>query len=83
MKRGHKVSFFIYDGAFFTLVKPYYKNVLNSIELPLGSIFYTPNPFVKKLLTLKTPREKVFFFKILLNNGMESSQNMIKEGFLK
>ena len=54
----------IYDGAFFTSVKPYFKNVLNSIELPLGSIFYAPNPFVKKLSTLKTSREtekKSFF----------------------
>ena len=31
----------IYDGAFFTLVKPYFKNVLDLIILPLGSIFYT------------------------------------------
>ena len=44
----------IYDGAFFTLVKPYFKNVHNSIKLPLGSIFYTTHPFVKKLTTLKT-----------------------------
>ena len=29
----------IYDGAFFTSVKPYFKNLLNSIELPLGPIF--------------------------------------------
>ena len=60
------MGFFIYDGAFFTLVKPYFKNVLNSIELPLGSIFYAPNPFVKKLSTLKTSREtekKSFFSK--------------------
>ena len=34
-------NFFFNDGAFFTLVKPYFKNVLNSIKLPLGSIFYT------------------------------------------
>ena len=38
----------IYSEAFFTLVKPYFKNVLNSIELPLGSFFYTTHPFVKK-----------------------------------
>ena len=38
----------IYDGAFFTSVKPYFKNVLNSIELPLSSIFYTTHPFLKK-----------------------------------
>ena len=29
----------IYNGVFFTLVKSYFKNVLNSIELPRGSIF--------------------------------------------
>ena len=29
----------ICHGAFFTSVKPYFKNVLNSIELHLGSIF--------------------------------------------
>ena len=50
----------IYDGAFFTSVKPYFKNVLNSIKLPLGSIFYTTHPFVKKPITLKTLGEKVF-----------------------
>ena len=44
---------------FFTLVKPYFKNALNSIELPLGSIFYTTHPFVKKILTVKTSGEKV------------------------
>ena len=31
----------IHDGAFFTLVKPYFKNVLNLIEFLLGPIFYT------------------------------------------
>ena len=49
----------IYSGAFFTSVKPYFKNVLNSIELPLRSIFYTTHPFVKKLTTLKNSGEKV------------------------
>ena len=49
----------IYRGAFFTSVKPYFKNVLNSIELPLRSIFHTTNPFVKKLTTLKNSGEKV------------------------
>ena len=39
----------IYDRAFFTSVKPYFKNVLNSIELPLSSIFCTTHPFVKSL----------------------------------
>ena len=50
----------IYSGAFFTSVKPYFKNVLNLIKLPLGSIFYTTHPFVKKPTTLKTSGEKVF-----------------------
>ena len=45
---------------FFTSFKPYFKNVLNSIKLPLSCIFYTAHPFVKKLITLKTLGEKVF-----------------------
>ena len=45
---------------FFTLVKPNFKNMLNLIELPSGSIFNTTHPFVKKLTTVKTSREKVF-----------------------
>ena len=40
----------IYNGAFFTLVKPYFKNVLNLLKLPLGPIFYTTYRFVKKNL---------------------------------
>ena len=36
------------------------KNVLDSIELPLGSIFYTTHPFVKKLTTVKILGEKFF-----------------------
>ena len=36
------------------------KNVLDSIELPLGSIFYTTHPFVKKLTTVKTLGETFF-----------------------
>ena len=56
----------IYDGFkiyyFFTLVKPYFKNVLNSIKLHLGPIFYKPYPFVKKKLpVVKTSGEKVFY----------------------
>ena len=35
-------------------IKPYFKNVFSSMELPLGSIFYTTHPFVKKLTTVKT-----------------------------
>ena len=50
----------IYDGAFFTSVKPYFKNVLNWIEQPLGPNFCKTHPFVKKLATVKTSGEKVF-----------------------
>ena len=50
----------IYDGAFSTSVKPYFKNTLNSIKLPLCSIFYTTHPIVKKPTTLKTSGKKVF-----------------------
>ena len=45
---------------FFTSVKTYFKNVLNSIELPLDSIFYTTHPFIKKLTTVKALGVKVF-----------------------
>ena len=68
----------IYSGAFFTSVKPYFKNVLNSIELPLGSIFYTTHPFMKKLTTLKTLGERVLTMELFfsrnskLHNGMAS-----------
>ena len=48
------------SGAFLTSVKPYFKSVLNSIELPLGSIFCTTHPCVKKLTTVRTLREKFF-----------------------
>ena len=57
----------IYDGAFFTSVKPYFKNVLNSIELPLGSIFCTTHPFVKKLTTVK---------KVLIEISQNSQENI-------
>ena len=50
----------IYDGAFFILVKPYFKNVLKSIKFPLGNIFCKTHPFVKKLTTVKTFGGKVF-----------------------
>ena len=50
----------ICDGVFFTSVKPYLKNVLNSIELRLSFVFYTTHPFVKNLTTLKTSGEKLF-----------------------
>ena len=70
----------IENGAFFTLVKPYFKNVLNLIELPLGYSFCTTHPFVKKLANVKTLGESLlltieqFFFRISkLHNGMASS----------
>ena len=53
----------IYERAFFTSVKPYFKNVLNSIELPLGSMVYTTHTFVKKLTAENFGR------KSLVNNG--------------
>ena len=51
----------IYSGAFFTWGKPYFENVLSSIELPLGSSFCTTHPFVKKLTTVKTSGKKVSY----------------------
>ena len=51
----------IYDGAFFTSVKPYFKNVLNLIDLPLGSIFCSTHPFVKNLIIVETSGAKVFY----------------------
>ena len=44
---------------FLNSVMSYFKNVLNSIKLPLGSIFYTTQPFVKKLSNEKSSGEKV------------------------
>ena len=57
---------------------------LNSINLPFGSIFSITHPFMKKLTTVKTLREKVLFcnrtifskFEIMQWNGV-----IIKEGF--
>ena len=48
---------------FFTSVETYFKNVLNSIELPLGSILYTAHPLAKKLTTLKSSGEVIHYFK--------------------
>ena len=59
-KRDFRTKQNIYDGNFLTLVKPYFKNVLNSIKLSLGSIFFTIHPFVKKLTTVKSLGKKVF-----------------------
>ena len=52
------------------MVKPYFKNVLNSIELPLISFFYTTHSFLKKLKTLKLREKKSF-----VNNGTFFFQN--------
>ena len=65
----------IYVGTFFTSVKPYFKNVLNSIHLPLGSISYTTHPFLKKIATVKKSfvnNGTIFFseFKITQWNGV-------------
>ena len=60
----------------------------NSIELPLGSIFYTIHPFVKKLATLKTSGESLvnngtFFFFLKLEIMQWSVISIIsKKGFL-
>ena len=62
--------------TFFTLVKPYFKNILNSIKLPLGSIFYMTYPFVKKAYNSENIGRKSLlltvepFFEIL-NYAME------------
>ena len=45
-----------------TLVKPYFRNVINLIQWPLGSIFYTTNSFVKIFSTVKTSGEEDFLF---------------------
>ena len=82
----------ICNGAFFTSVKPYFKNVLNSIELPLSFVFYTTHPFVKNLAILKTSREKLFLltmehflskFEIMQWNGAINKQKQPPEVFYK
>ena len=55
----------IYIGAFFTSVKPYFKNVLNSIELPLSSFSLRNSNLSWKNLQLWKLREKKSF----VNNG--------------
>ena len=70
----------IYDGAFFTSVKPYFKNVCNSIKF----IFYTTRPFVKisynsenfwRKSLLLTIDLSFFFRNSKLRSGMASSIN--------
>ena len=67
----------IYDEALFTSAKSYFKNVLNLIEWPLVSNFYTAHPFVKKLTTLKT--SGLFFSKF---ESMQSNDVINKEVFI-
>ena len=50
----------IFDGAIFTSVKPYFKNVLNSIEFPLGSIFLHNSVFPEKTYNCKNVGRKSF-----------------------
>ena len=76
----------IFNQAFFTSVKPYFKNVLNSIKLPLGSIFYTTHFREKtyncenfgRKISLLTIEQYFFFskFEIKQWNGI------INKGFL-
>ena len=60
---------------FFTSVKGYFENVLNSIELPLGSMVYTTNTFVKKLTAQNFKRKSLlltmeqFFPKFQITQG--------------
>ena len=71
----------IFNQAFFTSVKLYFKNVLNSIELPLGSIFYTAHFHEKtyncenfgRNFFLLTIEQYSFFRNSKLSNGMASS----------
>ena len=82
----------IYDGAFFTSVKPYFKNILNSTELPLSSIFYTTHSYNSENFGRKSlVNDGTFFFRNLkLRNGMSLSINRsshwrcsIKKGVLR
>ena len=74
-----KTKLNIHNGAFSTLVKPFFNNVLNnvfnSIELPLGSIFYTTHSFVK---TLGGKSQQFFFSKFEIMQCI----GVINRGFL-
>ena len=58
-------------------VEPYFKTVLYSIELPLGSVCYTTHHFMKKLKTVKNSfvnnRTISFFRNSKLRHGKVSS----------
>ena len=61
------------------------KYILNSIKLPIGSIFYTTHPFVKKPTTLKTSGEKELLLTIeLFFSDFKITQwnDIINKGFL-
>ena len=84
----------IYDGAFFTSVKPYSKNVLNLIVLPLSSIFYTTHPFHEKtynsenfgrksLLFTMERNSKISKFEIMQWNGAINKQKQLPEVFYR
>ena len=51
----------IYDGAFITSFKTYFKNVPNSIELPLGSIFLHSSFFREKTKNYENVERKSLF----------------------
>ena len=80
----------IYNGAFFTLVKPYFKNVLNSIALLLGSNFLHNSLFHEKTDNCENfGRKSLFlameqFFIEIRNYAMEwrHHKKMNKEGLL-
>ena len=78
----------IYDRAFFTLVKPYFKNVLNSIKLPLGSMVYTTHTFMKKLTVENFERKSLLltieqFFSEIQKYAMEwCHHKKMNKGFL-
>ena len=55
----------IYDGAFFSSIKPYFKNVLNLIQLPLGSIFLHNSPFREKTYNSENFGRSYSLFQIL------------------
>ena len=76
----------IHDGAFFTLVKGYFKNVLDSVELPLGSIVYTIHTVVKKLTAEKFERKSLLLtmeqFLSKFQNYARCHHRKMNKGFL-
>ena len=78
-----KTKLNICDGAFFTLVKPYFKNILNQITFRFH--FLHNSPFRKKLTTMKSlvHNGTIFFRNSKLFNGMASSQENEWRRFFK